>query len=63
MKNDLLNYWNLRQVVYVRGIKQPSFDEQFVFKKLVEQELIQCFEKIPEEYNFENMQTDFLMKN
>jgi hypothetical protein len=31
-RNDLLNYWNLRQVVYVSGIKNPALDEVDKFK-------------------------------
>ena len=52
LKNDLLNYWNLRQVIYVRGIKNSAIDEQEIFKDLVEQELIRIFERVPDYYNF-----------
>ena len=47
LENDLLNYWNLRQVIYVSGIKNSALDEVDTFKKLLEQELISSFEKIP----------------
>ena len=52
LKNDLLNYWNLRQVIYVRGIKNSAIDEQEIFKDLVEQELIRIFERVPDYYKF-----------
>jgi hypothetical protein len=43
LKNDLLNYWNLKQVIYIRGKKHENACIQnfaFYCEKLVEQELI-----------------------
>ena len=53
LKNDLLNYWNLRQVIYVTGIKNSAMDEEEIFQKLKEQELISSFEKIPPWFDLE----------
>jgi hypothetical protein len=60
--NDLLNYWNLRQVIYVRGIRMPTFEVDFVFKKLLEQELIQSFEIIPKSFDFSVMHNQNLIE-
>ena len=40
LNNDLLNYWNFKQVVYIKGKKNATFDENIIFKKLLEQEYI-----------------------
>ena len=41
MDDDLLNYWNLKQVIYLRGKLAPDFFPLDYFKLLYEQELIQ----------------------
>ncbi len=38
--NDLINYWNLKQVIFIRGQKHNLFDPEIYLKNLVEQELI-----------------------
>ena len=38
--NDLINYWNLKQVIFIRGQKCLDFDPEIYLKTLVEQELI-----------------------
>ena len=38
--NDLINYWNLKQLIFIRGQKHPFFDPEIYLKNLVEQELI-----------------------
>jgi len=40
LQSDLLNYWNRKQVFYIRGKKNPNLDPNKYFKGLVEQELI-----------------------
>jgi hypothetical protein len=34
--NDLINYWNLKQVIFIRGQKAPDFEPEEFFKALVE---------------------------
>jgi len=38
--NDLINYWNLKQVIFIRGQRSQDFDPEVYLKTLVEQELI-----------------------
>ena len=33
---DLLNYWNLKQVIYIKGSPDAAFDTEQVFEKLLE---------------------------
>lgn len=33
---DLLNYWNLKQVIYIKGSPDAAFDAEQVFEKLLE---------------------------
>ena len=36
LKNDLLNYWNLKQVIYVRGKKNNTVDVPGILQNLFE---------------------------
>ena len=53
LENDLLNYWNLKQVIVMVGQKQTGFDLAEYCKALEDQELIQSFsDKIPENFDY-----------
>lgn len=49
LENDLLNYWNLKQVIFIRGRRHENMKNfKGYCQKLVEQELIQAFsDEIP----------------
>jgi hypothetical protein len=46
---DLLNYWNLKQVIYIKGSQDAAFDAEQVFDQLIEQERISCFKSMQDE--------------
>lgn len=50
LENDLLNYWNLKQVIYLRGVLNKGFKLDPFCRNLVEAEYIQSYDcKFPDD--------------